>query len=366
MPDGVRYRHMKTTKKTYKHIKKEERYLISVLLKRGCSYAEIGRALSRDKSTISREITGNRRKIRAQGGTKDGPYDPRVANHKAYLKRRNANYQGRKIWLNKPLLKYIKEKLRKGWSPDIISGRMKFEGQPFYASKTAIYEFIYSSYGQNLYRYLPSKRHTKRKRKEKKTKRELIPNRIGIEHRPLTVNDEYGHYEGDTLVSGKKYHSKKAVSVVYGRKAKYVDAKKIPNLKPLNNKEAMEEMFDKLNEPKTCTLDNGIENTKHEDFQKTTGVPVYFCDPYSSWQKGGIENVNKLLRRDIKKGSDISQYSDKYIANVCKKLNNTPRKSLEYKTPKEVMIENNLLKVEEIKMPHFEAIKNTQGVALGG
>ncbi len=357
---------MKTNKKAYKQIKKEERYLISILLRRGCSYAEIGRSLGRDKSTISREVTSNRRKIRAQGGTKDGPYEAKVANHKAYVRRKNAKHQGKKIWLNKPLLKYIKTKLRKRWSPDVISGRMKQEGQPFYASKTAIYDFVYSSYGQSLTKYLPSKKRNKSKRKEKKTKRELIPNRIGIEHRPLAVNDEHGHYEGDTLVSGKKHHSKKAVSVVYARKAKYVDARKIPNLKPQGNEQAMEDMFNKLNNPKTCTLDNGIENTKHEDLQEALGINIYFCDPFSAWQKAGIENVNKLLRRDLKKGSDLGDYSDQYVANICKKLNNTPRKSLGYKTPKEVMLENNLLKVEELQIPHFEAIKNTQGVALGG
>lgn len=357
---------MKSNKKTYQHIKKEERNEISILLKKGYSYADIGKAIGRDKSTISREVSKNRRKVRTPGGTKDGPYEARVAEHKAYVRRKYANYQGRKIWLNKPLLKYIKNGLRKGWSPDVISGRMKRDGQPFYASKTAIYDFIYSSYGQNLYKYLPSKRHTKRKRKEKKTKRELIPNRVGIEHRPLTVNDEYGHYEGDTIVSGKKHHSKTAISVVYARKAKYVEAKKINSLKPKENAQAMEEIFGKLNNPKTCTLDNGIENTKHEDLQKTVGIDIYFCDPFSAWQKPGIENVNKLLRRDIKKGSDINDYSDKYIENICKKLNNTPRKSLEYKTPKEVMLENNLLKVEGSKIYHFETIKNTQGVALGG
>ena len=357
---------MDTTKKGYKHIKKEERNEISILLKRGYKYAEIGKALDRDKSTISREIAKNRRKIRTQEGTKDGQYEAKVAHHKSYVRRKNAKYQGKKIWQNKPLLKYIKKRLRKGWSPDVISGRMRTEGQPFYASKTAIYEFIYSSYGQNLVKYLPSKRRKRKKRKEKKTRRELIPNRIGIEQRPSGVNSEYGHYEGDTIVSGKRHHSKKALSVVYERKAKYVEIRKINNLKPKGNSQAMQIMFNKFNNPKTCTLDNGIENTKHEEFQKETGIDTFFCDPYSAWQKPGVENVNRIIRRDVKKGSDISQYSEKYIANICKKLNNTPRKSLKYKTPKEVMLKNNLLKVGEPIMLHFEAIKNTSSVALGG
>lgn len=357
---------MQTTKNSYKQIKKEERYLISVLLKRGCSYSEIARALGRDKSTISREVSNNRRKVRAKGGTKNGPYDPRVANHKAYVRRKNAKYQGKKIWFNKPLLEYIEKYLRKGWSPDVISGRMKLEGKPFYASKNTIYEFIYSAYGQRLARYLPSKRSNKKRRRKKKTKKELIPNRIGIENRPFEADKEFGHFEGDTIVSGKKHHSKKALSVVYERKIKYVAAKKINSLKPKENERAMEIMFRKFNDCKTCALDNGIENTQHEKLQKETGIKIYFCDPFSAWQKPGIENVNKLIRRDIKKGSDINNYSDKFIENICKKLNNTPRKSIGYKTPKEVMIENNLLKVEKNFPFNFKAIKNTQGVAVGG
>jgi len=340
--------------------------LLSILLKRDCSYSEIGRALGRDKSTISREVSKNRRKIRAKGGTRNGHYEARVADQKARLRRRNAKYQGKKIWLNKPLLKYIKKGLRKKWSPDVISGRMKAENQPFYASKTAIYEFIYSAYGQSLAKYLPSKRRGRKKRKEKKTKRELIPNRMGIERRPSIADKEFGHFEGDTIVSGKKHYSKKALSVVYERKAKYVEVKKINSLKPKENERAMETIFEKFNAPKTCTLDNGIENTQHEKLQKEIGINTYFCDPFSAWQKPGVENVNRLIRRDIKKGSDINNYSDKYIENICKKLNNTPRKSLNYKTPKEVMLENNLLKVESVIMPQFKAIKNTSSVALEG
>lgn len=357
---------MKKAKKEYSHIKKEERDEISILLKKGHSLGNIGYVLGRDKSTISREVSRNRRKVRSKGGTKDGPYEAKTAHHKARNRRRNAKYQGKKIWQNQELLSYIEKKIRKGWNPEVISGRMKLEKQPFYASKTAIYEFLYSSYGQSLAKYLPSKRRNKKKRKQKKTKRELIPNRIGIEQRPIAINNEYGHYEGDTIVSGKKHHSKQALSVIYERKAKYVDAEKIPNLKPFENNKASKKMFGKLNNTKSETLDNGIENTGYEEIQKDIGINIYFCDPYSAWQKPGVENVNKLIRRDVKKGSDISNYSDKHIEDICEKLNNTPRKSLGYKTPKEVMIENNLLKVEEPIRFQFEPIKNTSTVALEG
>ena len=167
----------------------------------------------------------------------------------------------------------------------------------------------------------------------------MIPHRIGIESRPLgaTNRTRFGHYEGDTIVSAKKTASKAALSVVYERKAKYIDVRKINNLKPRSNNKAIAVMQEKVM-MKSITMDNGIENTKHEELS----IPAYFCDSYSSWQKGGVENANKMIRRFIPKKSDINDYSDEYIKMIVDVLNNKPRKSLDYKTPYEVMVEHNL------------------------
>lgn len=89
---------------------------------------------------------------------------------------------------------------------------------------------------------------------------------------------------------------------------------------------------------KTLTLDNGIENTKYEELN----IGTYFCNPYSSWQKPGKENAARMIRRFILKGSDINNYSSQYVKMVENILNNKPRKSLGYKTPYEVILENNL------------------------
>ena len=97
----------------------------------------------------------------------------------------------------------------------------------------------------------------------------------------------------------------------------------------------------RLRKMESLTLDNGIENRDHEKIGTTT----YFCDPYSSWQKGGVENSNKLIRRYIPKGANIDGYSDKYIQKIINIINNKPRKILNYKTPREIMIENNQLKI---------------------
>jgi len=313
-------------------IKRAERLEIAILLNKQYSLRSIAKVLDRSVSSLSDEIRRN---------SVNGSYDPLKANHKAYVRRKYAKYQGKAINENRELREYISFRLRYGWSPDIISGRMRQEKQPFYASKTAIYEYLYSSYGQALCPYLCSQRYAERKRKHKKIKKILIPNRRGIEQRPeaVNLNKEYGHYEGDTIVSGRKTRSKTALSVIYERKARYVDIRKITNLKPTTNINAVSEMQQSL-KVLSYTLDNGIENIKYE----ALGVSTFFCDFYAAWQKGGIENVNKLIRRFIPKGSDIGRYSEKYIQAIVQRLNNTPRKSLNYQTPLEVMIKNNQFK----------------------
>ena len=334
---------MKTKKQSEKRefhqLTQFRRDRLEIMWRSGQTQKDIGLVIGIDQSNVSREIQRNRRKIRCRDGTKDGPYEAAVAQQKAYVRRKYAKYQGKKINENDDLKNYIIQGLRSYWGPDEISGRMKEEKQPFYASKTAIYEWLYSVWGQRYCAYLYSKKHHPRKNRKKKTKRIMIPDRKGLELRPEGANNrtQYGHWENDTIVSGKKTRSKAALSVTNERKAKYTDLRKIKNLKPATNNKAIKDMFeDKL--VLTATFDNGIENTKHKEL----GIDTYFCDRYASYQKGGVENTNKMIRRFIPKGSDISKYSDDYVKMVADTLNNKPRKSLGYKKPIEVMIENNL------------------------
>ncbi len=336
----------------YKHLNQIQRDRIEALLNTGHRRKEIAKILGINKSTVSREIERNRRKIKKRRkGTLNGPYQATVAQHKSYVRRKYAKYQGKKINEYVKLKKHIIEKLKQHWSPDEISGKMKNNNhQPFYASKTAIYEWLRSESGQYWCRYLYSKRYRKRKRKIKKTKKTLIPNRIGIELRP--TDNAYGNYEADTMVSGKKYHSQNSLTVLYERKTKYVKINKIKSLKPKLFNQSISKMKKHL-KIKTLTMDNGIENRYYQQLN----IDTYFCDPYSSWQKGGVENVIKMIRGFIPKGSDLKTYSNQYIQKIEDILNNKPRKSLNYKTPLEIMIKNNLF------TNNFKN-KNTPEVAL--
>lgn len=119
----------------------------------------------------------------------------------------------------------------------------------------------------------------------------------------------------------------------------YLDARKVLNLKP----KVVELLFEKMLgtvDARSLTLDNGQENRLHTKL----GVKTYFCDPYAPWQKPGIENANRLLRKHFPKGTDLSTISSRKLAVVVRKYNHTPRKNLDWKTPHEMMIEKNLYK----------------------
>lgn len=330
----------KLTQKRYCHLRQTQRDRLQALLESGHKQKEISSVLGVDKSTVSREVSRNRRKIRQINGTINGRYESDIAQHKAYLRRYYAKWRWKKIDYDDNLKDYVIAGLKNHWSPDEISGRMMREKQPFYASKTTIYEWLRAPRNREYCQYLYSKRQRRKKRKPK-TKRTLIPNRKGLELRPKGAINKtrYGHFEGDTVVSGRKTGSKTALSVIFGRKEKYLEMRKIPNLKPAFNNQAVESMAQNLN-VKSLTLDNGIENTKHEKLS----MPTYFCDPYSAWQKGGVENAIKMIRRFIPKGVDIGQYAPEYIKMIADILNNKPRKSLNYRTPLEVMQEHQLLR----------------------
>jgi|WetSurMetagenome_2_1015567.scaffolds.fasta_scaffold314753_1 transposase, IS30 family len=327
--------------KKYGHFTQDERDRLQAMLEGGQKQKEIAKVLNRDTGSISREIKRNRRRRHKNGRTIYGRYEATVAGNKSFVRRKYSKYQGKKINENEELKNYIITKLKKFWNPDEISGKMKKDGLPFYASKTAIYEWLYSEWGQKYCRYLPSKQYNpKKRRKNPKSKRQIIPNRIGIEMRPVEINNNsvYGHCEADTIVSGKKTGSKAALAVVCQRKSKYLGIQKIPSMKPAAFKQAIW----KIKNSQTVlslTLDNGLENREHEQF----GMPTYYCDTYSSWQKPKVENSNGTIRRFFPKGCDINDYSDEYVKMVEDTLNNKPRRSLGYKTPREIMLENNLL-----------------------
>jgi len=321
----------------YSHIKKTERLEIAILLNKKHSLRSVAGVLGRSVGTISEEISQN---------STNGVYDPIKANHKAYVKRKYSKYQGMKVVGDSNLRNYVEDKLEQGWSPEEISGRIKnHDKQKKYIGFKGIYKFVYSPYGRALERYL---RYRGRKRKGgNRTKVGQLKNRTFIEERPEIVGkrERFGDWEGDFIVSGKQ--GKGVLAVLYERKTMYVVIKKIASRKCDVVNKYIQEMTGGFVCFNSLTIDNDISFRKHEKLSGLLGAPVYFCRPYHAWEKGGVENANKLIRQYIPKGSDISKYSEKYVAEIEARLNNRPRKGLKYKTPLEVMTENKQFKTLE-------------------
>lgn len=341
-------------KKKYTHIKKAERTEISYLLKKGYGINAISEALGRSKSSISSEIKNN---------SIDGIYDPHKANHKAYVKRKYSKYQGMKVAENKELRNYVKEKLKDDWSPEQISGRIKEVDKDIkYIGFKGVYKFIYSPYGRQLENCL---RYRGKKRRKKSGKLKPIENRTFIDKRPEITNkrERYGDWEGDFIVSGKD--GKGVLLVLHERKSRFPIIEKVMSRKTSVINRYIYEMTGIFVHFNSLTLDNDVSFSKHQELSEMLNVPIYFCHPYHSWEKGAVENTNQLIRRYVPKGADISNYTKKEIRDIETKLQNRPRKCLNFKTPLEVMVMNNQFKTLE-DFGIISGNKKTQAVRLEG
>ena len=156
---------------------------------------------------------------------------------------------------------------------------------------------------------------------------------------------EAGHWEGDTVVSGKRTRSKAALAVTQERITKFVGATLIPNLKPESFATATVAMLTGK-QATTLTLDNGIENKQHAAITAATGTKVFFCDSYSSYQKGGVENANKMLRRYLPKGCDLGSYTQAQVDDFVAAINNKPRRCLGYRSALQCAVEKGILLVQ--------------------
>lgn len=305
----------------YAHLSKVERSELSILRDRGYSYRDIARALGIHYSTVCRELKRNFMR-------NTGEYDAIKAHHKAYVARKYSKYSGMKISRDSFLRDFVVHGLKSYWTPEEISGRLKRDYARILGFKS-IYSWLYSVQGQEYLRYLPSK--TRKRRRRKRGKNAHIPNRVSIEERPKVINERkrIGDFEGDTL--GRPKYTSQTLVAAADRKSRYLVGRKVKQLRF-----AIKGLKTVLPDGTlSVTLDNGVENISYEDL----GIDTYFCHSYSSWEKGTIENSFQRLRRFIPKKANLANYSHQRIAAIIKRMNNTPRKCLGYRTPAEVFKE---------------------------
>ena len=321
------------TKRSYRHLDQQDRDRLQSLRDEGVKQKEIAKILKVDPATISRELKRKR---------KNGRYDAATAQTKADVKRSLSKHRGMQVEDRPDLKAYIVRQLRRKRSPDEIAGRMRRERQPFYASKNAIYRWLYSIWGQRYCRYLCTKRYRSKLHRENPIQRVMIPNRVGIALRPAGAANKsrYGHFEGDTIVAPKKSGNTEAVAIAVDRKSKLLVGTRIPNLSPVSMTQATRAMQAQV-VVRSWTLDNGIENQHHERWD----APAFFCDPHAPAQKPVIEGSIGLLRRwRFPKGTDWSAVSEACLQDALAFLNHKYRKSLKYQSAIEVAMAHGSMK----------------------
>ncbi len=320
--------------KTWRQMGLLEREKLFGLLKQGESIRECARLLGRSHSTIVRELKKH---------TKYGKmYIPCMAQKRhaywTHLQRHRSALKNTETYL------YVREKLRLGWSPEAITGRLPIDNPHQSICHETIYSYVYKNKRRrrDFVKYLVNK-HNKRKHQTGRSVNKLpkIKNAISITRRHFLINTRstLGHWEGD-LVEGMRGDNQ-VLSVEVERVTRFVKLTLLPGKRSVFKSYALTKSFQPIPKRarKTITVDNGPENSSHQTWTTKLGMKVYFCAPYHSWEKGTVENMNGRIRRYIPKGMSIETITHKQIIALEEILNNTPRKCLGYKTPKEKMRE---------------------------
>lgn len=295
------------------------------------SMREIGRRLNRHHTTISRELKRNTTQQYAP------VYYPNIAQRIADY--RLSKRSSRCKLKSEALQKHVINRIKCGWSPEIIAGRLSLQTKLPQISHEAIYQYIYKEKTE-LTHYLPRKHKTRRIKIPYRKKTLTIKDKTMIYERPIDIDNrtECGHWESDSIESSDR---KSGLNVLLERRSRMTHITKLKSKKAVDTKDAIEKRLSKHPSDlvKSITYDNGSENADHQKINKKLQSDSYFCLPYHSWEKGAVEQINSLIRRYIPKKTDISQISGQEINRIEKLLNNRPRKCLGFRTPYEIFRE---------------------------
>lgn len=313
------------------HLTLKQRYEISALFARNISQKEIALQVGTSESTISNEKKRNKKS--------DNLYDADVANNLAAKRRKDK----KSYKFNENIKISIENLLTKQYSPEQIVGVLKKENKKT-MSHEWIYQHIYQDKknGGKLYENLRQNRKYRKKRLLTKEKRGVIPNKVMIDERPAEVEtrERYGDWEGDTIIGA---NHQGAILTLVDRKSRFTYIEKLAGKTAKSVENAVINFFKRTGMPcKTITFDNGKEFTNHQEITKELGVAIYFANPYHSWERGTNENTNGLIRQYIPKKSDFNDYSVENIAEIQRKLNNRPRKTLEFDSPIQNLTKNKI------------------------
>lgn len=310
----------------YIHIQNEERQSISLMRGMYIKVSEIARRLGRHPSSIYREL---KRNASAHDGNYRFDHAIGKASGRQKRSRRNMRYKQEEF-------RDVEAKIRQDLSPEQVVGRMRMEGHPVMSHET-IYKWIWMDMkrGGTLWEHLRGARKQRRKRYARKDSRGRLAGKKMIESRPAEVETRgrIGDWEIDT-VHGK---GKPGVVTVVERCSGLV---RIGKLKSISMEQTKMRTVSLLSKEKdkviTITADNGSEFHNYKKVEKALETEVYFATPHHAWERGSNENTNGLIRQYLPKGKDLRELTQRECTKIAERLNNRPRKRLQYRTPNEV------------------------------
>jgi IS30 family transposase len=310
------------------HLTRDQRYTISAMYKQGCTQKMIAQAIEKNKSVVCRELKRN--------ANLKGKYFFEYAQDMAELRKERMK-KPRKLVpdLKKKIISMIEE----DFSPQQIQGRLKLKNQPFVSHET-IYKIIRKDKqdGGKLYTHT---RHQLKHRKRPVGEKISIKNRVSIDQRPEIVNlkQRFGDWEMDTIVGE---NNQGAILTIVERTTSFMMMEKLEhgkNAKELT-KMAVKLLTAYIHNVHSITADNGTEFADHQTIAKLLKTSFFFTHPYSSWEKGAVENTNKLVRQYIPKKTNFDTLNNHEIKQIQLKLNNRPRAKLNFYSPKETFFLN--------------------------
>jgi IS30 family transposase len=310
-----------------------EREEISRGLVAGRSLRTIAQAMGRAPSTLSREIARN-----------GGPDRYRAVRAEAHAWKRAFRPKACKLARHAQLRNAVAVKLALEWSPQQIAGwlkRMHPDNEALRVSHETIYRSLYVQargvLKKELLAHLRTRRAIRRARNSTMKGKHLgqIVGAVSIAERPASVEDRAvpGHWEGDLLCGAKNSF----IVTLVERHSRYVMLAKVANRETQTVVDALIKQARKLPDElyKSLTWDRGKELADHRRFTMETDIAVYFCDPQSPWQRGSNENTNRLLRQYFPKGTDLAPHSQAELSRIARRLNERPRKTLDFQSPAE-------------------------------
>ena len=312
-----------------------EREEIGFQLARGQGVRRIAAALGRAPSTISREVARNK---------VTGRYVPSLAQEQTWARARRPRAQKLD---GLALREQVTTMLTDRFSPEQVAGRLKVEhpeNPEMQVSHETIYQALYvqgrGSLRLEVVAALRSGRVTRRPQRPEGPRPQRFREMVMISDRPPEIEDRAvpGHWEGDLIIGSTS--SKSAIGTLVERTTGYVMLLHLPGDHTARTvADAMIVAMNTLPEQlrRSTTWDQGAEMSRHQEITMATGMPIYFCDPHSPWQRGSNENTNGLLREYFPKGTDLSFHGPGILENVAAELNRRPRKRHGYRTPAEVL-----------------------------